>query len=70
MKFKFDLDKSLQSRKSKLKEEEKTLNELKKNAEFEKGDFLALIIAALTTIFPVVLIILFLYYAISMFFFG
>ena len=51
-------------------EEKKILDQLKDETEFEKGDFLALIIAALITIMPIVLVILFLYYAISMYFFG
>ena len=70
MKFQHDLDKSLKSKKRKVLEEAELLNKLRDETEFEKKDFLALIIAALITIVPIVLIILYLYYAISMFFFG
>lgn len=70
MKFLNNLDKGFNSRKRKLLEEKKVLNQLKDETEFEKGDFLALIIAALITIVPIVLVILYLYYAISMYFFG
>lgn len=57
---------SLESRRKKIMEEMETLDHLKRETEFERGDFFALIIAALTTIFPLVLIILLLYYVISM----
>lgn len=70
MSFLNGLDKGFQSRKRKLLEEAKVLNQLRDETEFEKGDYLALIIAALITIMPVVLVILFLYYGISMYFFG
>lgn len=64
------LDQGLKSRKRKLLEEAKVLRQLRDETEFEKGDFLALIIAGLITIIPIVVVILFLYYGISMFFFG
>ncbi|KAB3533096.1 hypothetical protein [Alkaliphilus serpentinus] len=68
--MRFFNDKDLKSRKRKFLEEEKILKELKDKAEFEKGDFLALIFAALITLLPIVLGILFLYYVITMHFFG
>lgn len=64
------LDQGLKSRKRKLLEETKVLRQLRDETEFEKGDFLALIVAGLITIIPIVVVILFLYYGISMFFFG
>ncbi|MTI47221.1 hypothetical protein [Sporosalibacterium faouarense] len=70
MNFLNGFDKGFKSRKRKLIEEEKVLNQLKDATEFEKGDFFALIIAGLITIIPVVLVVLFLYYGISMYFFG
>lgn len=70
MRFRNDLDKGFKSRKRKWLEEEKLLKELKDKTEFEKGDVLSLIIAASITIIPVVLVLLFLYYLISMYFFG
>lgn len=65
-----DLDDGLKSKKQKTLEDAETLNQLKNETDFEKGDFGALIIAAMVTLLPVVAVILFLYYAISMFFFG
>lgn len=65
-----EIDSEIKSKKRKWQEETRLLSELKEKTEFEKGDFMALIIAALTTILPVALIVLFLYYVISMFFFG
>ncbi len=70
MKHLNDLDESLKSKKRKVQEETELLNKLKDETDFEKGDFSALLIAALTTILPVVVVILILYYVISMFFFG
>ena len=64
------LDPGFKSRKRKLLEETKVLKQLRDETDFEKGDFFALIVAALITITPVVLVILFLYYGISMYFFG
>ena len=64
------LDLGFKSRKRKLLEETKVLKQLRDETDFEKGDFFALIVAALITITPVVLVILFLYYGISMYFFG
>lgn len=65
-----DSDDGLKSKKQKALEEAETLNQLKNDTNFEKGDFAALIIAGMVTILPVVAVILLLYYAISMFFFG
>lgn len=70
MKLNDDLDGGLKSKKRKLKEETELLNKLKDETDFEKNDYAALIIAGLTTIIPVVLVILLLYYGISMLFFG
>lgn len=70
MRFLNGFDKGFKSRKRKVLEEQELLNQLKEETDFEKGDFFALIIAALITIMPVVLVVLFLYYAISMLFFG
>lgn len=70
MKVRDGLDKGFKSRKRKLREESEELEKLKKETEFEKGDFAALIIAALVTIGPVVLGLLALYYMITMFIFG
>ncbi len=64
---KFDV--SLKSKRQKIKEENELLDELKRETEFEKGDFLALIIAAVITLVPVVLGIWLLYYGIAMLFF-
>lgn len=65
-----DSDRGFTSKRKKLIEESETLDQLKKETNFEKGDYLALIVAAMITIIPVVAVILFLYYQISMFFFG
>ncbi|MBI9014815.1 MAG: hypothetical protein JEZ08_21475 [Clostridiales bacterium] len=70
MKHQDDLDESLKSKKRKAFEETELLNKLRDETEFEKGDYSALIIAALTTILPIVIVVLLLYYGISMFFFG
>ncbi len=63
-------DYSLKSRKQKAKEDAETLRELKANTEFEKGDFLALTIAAIVAFMPIVLGLLFVYYVITRFIFG
>ena len=68
MKDKYEID--FNAKKKKAKREVEELNRLKSNTEFEKGDFLALLIAAMTTILPFVVVILLIYYAISMLFFG
>jgi hypothetical protein len=65
--FKGDI---FRSRRRKVAEEIELLRELRDKAEPEKGDLAALIIAGLTTIVPVALLVLFLYYAISMWVFG
>ena len=70
MKFYNDLDNGLKSKKRKAFEETELLDKLRDETEFEKGDFFALVIAGFTVILPVVIVILFLYYSISMFFFG
>ncbi len=62
-------DGSLKSKRQKIKEENELLEELKRDTEFEKGDFLALIIAAVITLVPVVLGLWLLYYGIAMLFF-
>ncbi len=62
-------DGSLKSKRQKIKEENELLDELKRETEFEKGDFLALIIAAVITLVPVVLGLWLLYYGIAMLFF-
>ncbi len=46
------------------------LNELRKENKLEKGDFLALIIAATSVLLPVAAIVLLAYYVISMLLFG
>jgi len=61
---------TLKSKKRKAQEETELLKTLREKVNFEKGDLFALIVAALTTIGPVVLVILLLYYLISMYFFG
>lgn len=65
-----DLDDGLKSKKRKAQEEMEELHELRDKTNFEKGDYMALIIAGLTTILPVVAVILVLYFIISMLFFG
>ncbi|MBU0936240.1 MAG: hypothetical protein KKI09_15140 [Spirochaetes bacterium] len=60
----------LVSRKKKAKDEAALLKNLREKTKPEKGDLLALIIAALVTLLPVVLGILLLYYVISMLLFG
>lgn len=60
----------LVSKRKTAREEGARLDALRERAEVEKGDFLALLIAASMTIVPVVLGILLLYYLISRFFFG
>ncbi len=60
----------LKSSKQKVLEENQTLKELREQTEFEKGDLLALIIAAVTTLLPVVIGLWLAYYAFSMLFFG
>ena len=69
MNLKDSLSKSFPSRKRKLRDETEELEKLKKETEFEKGDFLALAIAALVTIGPVVIVVLALYYWATMFLF-
>ncbi|UTC74235.1 hypothetical protein E4O03_08250 [Treponema sp. OMZ 792] len=61
---------SLKSGKRQAIEEMEELNELRENHPLEKGDFLAIIIAAFTTLVPIVAICLLAYYFISMFLFG
>ncbi len=51
-------------------EEKELLRELREKTETDKGDLPALIIAAFTTILPLALVVLFLYYAITMWIFG
>ncbi len=58
------------SKRQKSKEEAKLISELKENTVFEKNDYLALIIAAVVTLVPVVIIVWLLYFGISMLFFG
>ncbi len=70
MKWFNDFGHGLKSRKQRAKEDAETLRELKANTEFEKGDFLALSIAAIIAFLPIVLVLLFLYYIITKFFFG
>lgn len=62
--------KELESKRQNAFDELEELKEYRGKTSFEKGDFLALVVAALTTIFPVVLVLLLLYYLISMWFFG
>ncbi|UTC65965.1 MULTISPECIES: hypothetical protein [unclassified Treponema] len=61
---------SLKSGKRRAIEEMEELNELRENQPLEKGDFLAIIIAAFTTLVPIAVICLLAYYLISMFLFG
>ncbi|UTC63299.1 hypothetical protein E4O04_05480 [Treponema sp. OMZ 799] len=61
---------SLKSGKRQAIEEMEELNELRENQPLEKGDFLAIIIAAFTTLVPIAVICLLAYYLISMFLFG
>ncbi|MBM7614616.1 hypothetical protein [Alkaliphilus hydrothermalis] len=63
-------DKGFKSRRRKSQEEKEELKQLLGKTDFENGDFLALIIAALVTLVPVVLIMLLIYYGVSMYFFG
>lgn len=58
------------SRRRKAAEEKALFRELRDKAEPEKGDLTAMIIASLTTLLPVVVLVLFLYYGISMLLFG
>lgn len=60
---------SFKSRIQRAKEENEELQGLKRETNFEKSDFLALIIAAATTILPLVLGLIFLYYFITSYFF-
>lgn len=69
MSFMRDKDKILKHSKSEIMEEQENLEKLRENTEFEKGDFLALVIAFIIAVLPVVLVILFLFYWISGYFF-
>jgi ABC-type arginine transport system permease subunit len=60
----------LVSRKKKAKEEQELLSGLGAHTKLEKGDLLALILAASVTLLPLVIFILLLYYGISMLLFG
>ena len=60
----------IKSKKRKVQEETELLNQLREETKFEKGDYLALIIASFTTLVPVALFILLMYYFVSMLFFG
>ncbi len=63
---KFDLkNRSIKSKKRELDEEKETLEKLREETDFEKGDYTALTVAAFLTILPVVIVILFLFYIIS-----
>ena len=55
-----------ESRKAKLRRERKEFKELTNNSKFEKGDWLALIIAACTTILPFAVIIFIVLFLIPM----
>jgi len=70
MKLDDELDDGLKSKKRKAQEQTELLNKLRDETEFEKNDYKALIIAALITIMPVVIVVLLAYYFISMSFFG
>ena len=58
------------SKKKKVKMQNTELKELRSETKFEKGDILALIIAALTTILPIAAVLLLIFYLISMWLFG
>lgn len=58
--------KTMESRRKEILQEIEALDDLKREVHFERGDFLALLIAAFTTILPVVLAVLLLYYIIAM----
>jgi hypothetical protein len=60
----------LTSKKRQAREESALLSELRASTKPEKGDLLALILAASVTLLPVVIIILLLYYGITMLVFG
>lgn len=60
----------LKSRRRKALEEKELLEELRENAKTERGDIFALIIAGLTTIAPVAIVLVLLYFLLSMLFFG
>ncbi len=64
------LDDGLKSKKRKAREEAELLSKLKEETDFEKGDYPALIVAALVTLVPIVLLMLFLYFQVSKIFFG
>lgn len=68
--FNDDLNDGIKSKRRKAMEELNLMRKLKSETKFEKNDFLALIIAALVTLLPVVIVILLLYFGISMLFFG
>ena len=70
MKPESDLGNILKSKKRKALEEADLLENLRDKTKVEKGDLFALIIAGLTTIIPVAVVILLLYYLITMFIFG
>lgn len=61
----FDRDKHRQKRESELKKTEE-FNRKRKEAEFEKGDLLAIILAALTTIVPVAIVVVLVIWFLSM----
>ena len=69
MKWERDLGVVFKSKKRKALEEAELTEKLRDKAKPEKGDLIALIIAGMTTIMPVVIVILFLYYLITMFVF-
>ncbi|EMB30742.1 hypothetical protein KP612_03470 [Treponema denticola] len=65
-----DHDHSLKSKRRQAMEENEELNHLREEANLEKGDVPALIIAAITTLLPIAAVIVLAYYLISMFIFG
>ncbi len=70
MSFMKRFDEGFGSRKRKALEEDETIKELREKTEFEKGDFLALVLAFIIAVGPVVLVLLFLFYAITTYFFS
>ncbi len=56
---------SLKSRRQRRMEEIEELKELQKETHLEKGDFLALVIAAMTTLVPVAVGIILVYYFVA-----
>lgn len=59
-----------ETKKKKIESQNAELKKLKSETKFEKSDFFALVIAAATTILPVVAVLIFLFYLFIKWMFG